>query len=244
MSDIKINVLYIQKKKGNPEFLVRILNKSKVIKSKSFSIGRRSEEQAYKAAVEAAITYGKNYKVTPEIPGKEELIAAYQSRSTESHERDLTASKKVTSNHSHSFFEKFSNEGQFKAMMKAVIKEYGVDKVQTVLESAMAIAIEAAQKEAEVRALIEKANWKIAETIYEARFVNGVDYPRQSKEIEAYVEAYAENKNRSLVRKIERGIHRLPDGITWDGKGHPPAEFTKYLIENPEKTIDDLRVGA
>ncbi len=137
--------------------------------------------------------------------------------------------------------EKFGNAGQWKALIKSAAKQHGAEKVSEILKSGLEILEDILKSEIEERKIVDGANRKMAEAILEARDA-GVFMPSPTPVIESYVQAIIDSKVRAGKRQKSIGLYKLPNGDKWDGVGHPPANFSKYLNENPDKSIDDLKV--
>lgn len=243
-----MTVIYSEKNQGKKkEFTAKYTINSKYSDGKSFSIGRNwTEDEAYNQAVKAAAALGTKYSVEPNVSSKEVLLAKYKqvvvSREVEKTQSVNSAPKATTKAPSNPLVEKFGNAGQWRALIKAAAKQHGAEKLLEVLKSGQEILEELVAAERKTKMITDSANRKMAEIVLEARD-QGVNMPSPNTEIESYVQALIESKVRAGKRERVISKHALPTGETWDGIGHIPAEFSKYLVENPDVTIDDLKVA-
>lgn len=246
-----VKVVYGEKAGGTKcEFIAKYTINSKYIDGNTYSVGRNwTLDEAYDQAVKAANALGKKYGVKPIILSKSELLANYKAQqakkeivglAVEQVRKPSPTSKtnKITAN---PLVEKFGNAGQWRALIKSAAKHHGAEKVSEILKSGLEILEEILKSELEERKIVDGANRKMAEAILEARDA-GVFMPSPTKEIESYVQAIIDSKVRAGKRQKSSGLYKLPNGEKWDGVGHPPAIFSKYLSENPDKTIDDLKI--
>ena len=89
--------------------------------------------------------------------------------------------------------------------------------------------------------MIYAANRRIAQAVLDAR-KDGVDMLAPSEEIEAIIKFLMNNEKRN--EKPQKFVGNFAIGNEkWDGKGTAPASFAKYLNENEEHTLEDLRVS-
>lgn len=244
-----VKVVYGEKSGGKKkEFYAKYTINSKYVDGNTFSVGRNwTEEQAYEQAVKAATLLGKKYGLKPIIPTLSELLTNYRAHQAKREIAETTGKGspgiKSTKAIPNPLVEKFGNAGQWRALIKSGAKQYGAEKMKEILGSALEILDDILKTEIQERQVVDKANRRMAEAILDARD-QGVNMPSPTPEIEAYVQAIIDSKVRAGKRPKLVIHHRLPTGEMWDGVGHPPAEFSKYLNENPDLTIDDLRVAG
>lgn len=222
-----------------------VLQGSKLLKQKHFSIGRdRNFDEAYDAACIAAQELAKQYKVQFTKPPKSELRDS--ASKTRAAKRDISPAAKVPpaiAASANQLMEKFGNPLAFRAFIKSAVKLHGVEKIEDVLKSGLeeiSSAKEALQNERKIRAT---ANRKIAEAILSAREL-GVDMESPNEEVTSLINTIIEERERKSNRGQNSFIGRkyVLNGETWDGVGHAPASFAQWLNADPERSIDDLAV--
>lgn len=244
MAGSSILLSYTEKKEGKgKEFIIRHTENSKVVQSKSFSVGvKRNSEQAYEEAVKVCEQWGKAAGINPNIKSHKELISAFEAK----HKSKTSAPsepKKLTSTSPNPLVEKFGNALAFAALIKHAIRVHGSEKVEEVLSAAQEIVSEAKLTEVEQRRVIDTANRRFADVIFEARN-SGVDIEPPNAEVAQYLSILISKKSSPGSRNQPIGLFRLPDGgEEWNGAGHMPPAFTKYLLENKDKEIFDLKVN-
>lgn len=236
---IIVGISYILKKDGNSYFMARVTEHGRVLKTKTFSVGeRRSTDQAYEEAVSAARELAKHHGVTPKISSKDKLF----SRMAERKPKTVPVKPQHFTEAGNSLIDKFGHLGQFRALIKAAIKSHGPDKVKEVLESGLSITQEALDNQAKERKILDQTYRQMAEAILNAR-KSGVSIPAPGPEVEDWLTRLESQANRQQDRT--RDIHQfgyMLDGEYWDGRGHMPASFVRWLKEDEARELGDIAI--
>jgi hypothetical protein len=217
-------------------FIARVIQNSKTIKTKTIRYGTsKTVDETYDEIVKAAQEFAKTYKCKYIHKTKHELTYGEKSQTF----------KKLSGNPSseNPLVTKFGNELAFNAMIKHAIKLHGIDKVSEVLTNAIALTNEMKADIAKRTSAISSANIEIAHIILKTRQA-GVDMDSPSKEIDVAIAWVIENdsKPKKQAKGELNGIYEL-QGEKWNGVGHAPASFSKYLQQNENHSLDDLRVN-
>lgn len=139
--------------------------------------------------------------------------------------------------------EKFGNELLFKAMIRHAIKTHGTEKTSEVLKNALLLVQEVEHKQKRDQQLISTANLEMARIVLNTR-KQGLDMDAPNKDIEAAVQWLMDNESSvKSPRQSAANASYMLNGEPWNGKGHAPASYAKFLRENEDKTLDDLRVS-
>src|SRR6188474_1211 len=218
------------------QFLARVIQGDDCIKTKTLAWGRlRTCDEAYKCIVIEANALAKEYRCKINIPSKETLLKSSHGKRLPKEE---TPPNKIPDENP--LITKFGNEMAFKAMIKHAIKHYGIDRVVGVLDASLALANEMKSEIKKRTSIISAANIDIARIILNTR-KQGIDMPSPTKEIEAAVQWVIENDNKpKRPTKVEPDATYQLQGEKWNGKGHAPASFSKFLLENEDNSLDDL----
>lgn len=204
----------------------------KAIKTKTVGYGSsRTIEQAYNALITAAKKLAQQYKADLIHKTLEQLKNHASSTNN--------SNKKMEEN---PLIAKFGNEMLFKAMIKHAIKTHGTEKTSEVLKNALLLVKEVEHKQKRDQQLISTANLEMARIVLNTR-KQGLDMDAPNKDIEAAVQWLMDNESSvKSSRQTAPNASYMLNGEHWNGKGHAPASFAKFLRENEDKTLDDLRV--
>ncbi|MDQ2077367.1 hypothetical protein [Marinimicrobium sp. ABcell2] len=234
MSNIVVKVSY-SNKEDYRIMHAKALERGRAIKTCTFSVGKkRNEEEAYEAAVEAARELGETYEVTPEIPSLQALKDHLQKRT------GSTGSDTDKPQLDHPLIEKFNNLGRFRAMIKLAVKQHGLEKVKDALTTGLEYVAEAEEEVAREQRVVSEANRKIAEAILSAR-KSGVSMKAPNEEVESWIERLSRTTTTAAKGEVPSGVYEY-NGEQWQGDGHMPASFTRYLKESDSHSLEDLRV--
>lgn len=240
----------VLKYKNRPEakehsITASVLEGSKPIKQKHFSIGRDWDfDSAYEEGVKAATELAKQYKLVFTKPSKAELK---DSVSNPRNKKSPSPGQKIAPaivNSTSQLLEKFGNVLAFRAFINGAVKLHGVEKIEEVLTSGLeeiAVAKEALINERRIRATV---NRKIAEAILSARDL-GVNMDAPNNEVADLIGIILDDRARKSNRKPNgyEGKKYVLNGESWDGVGHAPASFAKWLNEDENRSIEDLAVS-
>lgn len=229
---IKVVLGYTVKKIGSQRhFTARAVEGSKTLKTKTISIGHRNEDEAYEELMRCAEELAKLYKCGIQKKTKAKLMAIKPKNETP---------KTASTTAANPLVEKFGNILQFNALMKHAIKRHGIEKVDEVLQAAAAFVNEVRVEINREATVISAANRRIAQVVIDAR-KEGVDMAAPNEEIEAVIKILMNNEKRN--EKPQKIVGNFAIGNEkWDGKGTAPASFAKYLNENENHSLEDLRV--
>lgn len=224
------------------QFTARVNQNNKAIKTKTVGYGaNKTIDQAYKEIYKEGELLAKQYKCEF-IPKKKDELARKSTRALNREKAGLTPGV-VHIPEENPLITKFGNELAFKAMIRHAVKYHGLDKILLVLEHAMALVKDIrADRQKEIN-LISEANIKIARIIVETR-AQGIHMTAPNKEIDAAIAWVIENdsKPKRQAKGEVNGNYEL-NGEKWNGFGHAPASFSKYLQQNENHSLDDLRVN-
>jgi|SRR6187431_2299153 len=240
---LRVSLHYLASKK---QFIAHIKQDNNSIKTKTVSHGQnKTPEDAYKEMIAAAKLLAKEYRVEFVNKTQDQLmhLAGKKQARRESFSKSQIEKPLTKTTDENPLITKFGNEMAFKAMIKHAIKHYGIDRVVGILDASLALANEMKSEIAKRTSIISSANIDIARIILKTR-QQGIDMPSPTKEIEAAVQWVIENNN-----KPKRPSKAEPDAIyelqgeKWNGNGHAPASFSKFLLDNENNSLDDLRVS-
>ncbi len=223
------------------QFTARVMQYNKAIETKTIGYGtKKTNDEAYKEIYKAGELLAKQRKCEF-IPKKQADLERKTKRALNRLKAGIPAVAKASEENP--LVSKFGNELAFKAMIKHAIKLHGLDKVSEVLTNALTLAKEMKADIAKRTSAISAANIKIARIIVETRQA-GVDMDSPSKEIDAAIAWVIENdsKPKRQAKGEVNGSYELK-GEKWNGVGHAPASFSKYLQQNENHSLDDLRVN-
>lgn len=252
VNNCKVSMGYTVKE-NQRYFSTKIVEGGKVLKSKTFSIGRdRNEDEAYAATVDATKELAKKYKIKQvTIRTKADLLQLAKKDSTATGAKPMPiAASGITrtggdGSATNPLVERFGNLGQFKSLIKHALKLHGWKKVKEVLESGLTLIQEAEKDQMRESKVISTANRKIAEAIFAAR-KEGVQMPAPNSEVEELIEIISRETKRDQKAEKPRmveGFYKLKDE-KWDGSGQMPASFTAYLKEDESHDLLDLKVAS
>jgi hypothetical protein len=225
-------------------FTASVSQNNKPIKTKTISHGRdRNLDTAYNDIVKEAKELAKQYRCEFITLPKAQLIERAKTWGSGGKSKTKKTIKPEKPLQENALITKFGNELAFKAMIKHAIKLHGLDKVLEVLDSATTLTKNMQSDIAKQKTIVSAANIKIARVIIETRN-QGVQMDAPTKEIESAIQWVMENDRKPKTpSKAEPNVTYRLGKEEWNGVGHAPAGFSKYLNQNENHSLDDLRVN-
>ena len=136
--------------------------------------------------------------------------------------------------------ETFGNLLSFRAVVKHAIREHGTDKIAAIFNEGLELVDEAIKDEQAIAKAKEAKYMKAAELIVQARKsgLSEEDFPTPNKAIAALVAKLMREEDEAKKSELY-----VLEGEKWNGQGNMPCSFKKWLREDENRVITQLKVA-